>query len=328
MNMVAGVQPVQLSNRDIDSLSTLPLGMLPLESKGIRELRMIKDSKLQSAIELYSDSSVGRGLVYPDKLHESFPKISSDEQDLLISASKLHSFDVYSLRISLRKLGIEVDNHQHLCLSVEKQLELQTYIRPFTERLIKQIYGGEGASMATTNVATLFHDPDKEAAREKLKNIAGSLDIPLHEVPQFLADYGDIYMSVAYYKSCLDLIQPIIEDFFATTDEITSHGQMKQNHELMKACKKMDARIRQLRDVLKSRFSIFTKTTDEMWQNMSAGRFNEFKKLVEDNHTVLGGILCTLTVKMDMWHGKFPTRHAAGPNRRADFIMNDMRQGF
>ena len=53
----------------------------------------------------------------------------------------LNSFDVYSLRIQLRTLGIDVDDIESLRLSKEKRAELTKYMVGFTRPLIRQIYG-------------------------------------------------------------------------------------------------------------------------------------------------------------------------------------------
>ncbi|MBT6364180.1 MAG: hypothetical protein HOJ67_18430, partial [Rhodospirillaceae bacterium] len=65
-----------------------------------------------------------------------------------------------------------------------------------------------------------------------------------------------------------------------------------------------------------------------MWEDMNAERFGEFKQLVEDNHAALGGLLCTLSVKMNGWHKRFPERKSAGPHQWVDYMMTDMRQGY
>ncbi len=328
MTLDAGGQAIDISARDIDSLSVLPLAILPLETEALRRIRMIKDSRLESAIEIFSGESVGSGLIYLSNLRETFPRVTLDDCDMLAAVAELHSFDVYSLRISLRNIGIEVDAQKHLCLSEAKQRELQEYIRPFTERLIKQIYGGTEANVDTTTIATLFHDPDVNAAREKLRNIARNLSIPLQDVPQFLADYGDIYLSVAYYRNCLDSVQPVIDDFLATLDEIKQHREMMQNQELMKVCKHLEGKLGNMKTLLTSRFDTFTSNTDDMWQDMNAERFGNFRQMVEDSHSVLGGLLCVLSIKMTVWSDNFPLHSMAGPSRRADFIMTEMRQGL
>ncbi len=319
---------VEIATEDIDSLSVLPLGMLPLDSDSLRSVRMIKDGRLQSAIELFAGDSGGSGLIYPAALRDTFPKITDGDHGMITAVADLHSFDVYSLRISLRNIGIEVDTQRYLSLSDEKQQELRKYVRPFTEQLIKKVYGGHDDGADTTNVVALFQDADETAARASLRNMAGSLSIPLHAVPQFLEDYGDIYLSVAYYQSCLDMIQPIIDDFLVTTSAIMHHNQMKQNSELLKVCSRLEIKFRKLKDTLVDRFALFASSSDDMWENMDAQRFQEFKQLMEDNHAVLGGLLCTLTVKMSVWSDKFPNGYESDASRRADFIMTEMRQGI
>ncbi len=328
MAITVGAQSIEIAAKDIDSLSVLPLAILPIDSQALRRVRMVKDSKLQSAIEMFSGESVGNGLIYPSSLRETFPSITIEDYGMLMAVAELHSFDVYSLRISLRNIGIEVDSQQYLCLSDEKQRELQDYIRSFTERLIRQIYGSDSDDVDTTSIATLFYNPDVNAARKNLGNFANSIAIPLHEVPKFLQDYGDIYLSVAYYQNCLDRIQPIIDDFLASTGEITQHKQMKQNLELVRVCQGLEAKLRKLQGVVLRHFAVFARSTEEMWENLSAEQFSEFKKMVEDNHTVMGSVLCTLSVIMTVWNDKFPFDNMAGPNRRADFIMAEMRQGL
>ena len=118
MAITVGAQSIEIAAKDIDSLSVLPLAILPLDSQALRRVRMVKDSKLQSAIEMFSGESVGNGLIYPSSLRETFPSITIEDYGMLMAVAELHSFDVYSLRISLRNIGIEVDSQQYLCLSV------------------------------------------------------------------------------------------------------------------------------------------------------------------------------------------------------------------
>ena len=65
-----------------------------------------------------------------------------------------------------------------------------------------------------------------------------------------------------------------------------------------------------------------------MWKDLDAAKFREFESMIQSNHTMIGGVLCALTVKMDAWAKKFPDRDTGGPNRRADFIISEMVQGI
>lgn len=317
-----------IKDADRGSLSALPLAIIPLETPALRRVRLVKNNCLEGVVEMFDDESTGSGHVHPNNLYEAIPSVSGLDSEVVKKLSTLHSYDVYSLRISLRNAGIDVNDVSFLKLSPSKQGELSIYMKPFIKRLVMQIYGGGVEISDDADITTLFHDPDVQVAKQKLKTISDQLSIALHEVPEFLEDYGDVYLSIAYYRQCLDTIAPIIDDFAAAMDDILKHNQLKQNPELIKVAKRLQAKVLKLQGVLDERFRIFAQSTQEMWQDMSADRFSEFRKLVEDNHAALGGLLCALSVKMNAWAGKFPSRHTAGPSRWADFVMTDMRQGM
>lgn len=328
MHGTIGDTDIVIRDSDRDSLSALPLAIIPLETPALRRVRLVKNNSLEGVVEMFEDSSAGSGHVHPKGLYEAIPSVTGLDSEVVNKLATLHSYDVYSLRISLRDAGIDVNDVSFLKLSAAKQGELSVYMKPFIQRLIMQIYGGDTEIGAATDITTLFHDPDVQVARQKLKNISDQLSIALQDVPEFLEDYGDVYLSIAYYRQCLDAIAPTIDDFVACMDDILKHNQLKQNPELIKVSKRLQAKVLKLQSVLDERFRIFAQSTQEMWQDMNADRFGEFRKLVEDNHAALGGLLCALSVKMNAWAAKFPSRHSAGPSRWADFVMTDMRQGM
>jgi len=109
---------------------------------------------------------------------------------------------------------------------------------------------------------------------------------------------------------------------------IASNERLQSNGDVVSTAKKMHKRATTMRDVLLERFQSFATNTDIMWDDMNANNFSAFKDMVEDNHTAIGGILCKLGIKMEAWHRKFPSIHIAGPNRLAEYLMTDARQGF
>ncbi len=318
---------IEVRDEDTDSLSLMPLAILPFDSVTLRGMNMVKNGLFDSVIQMYKDDKTGAGQIEPDALSQWIDAISTHDLLIIKHVAELHSFDVYCLRIALRAHGIEVNDAKFLKLSPQKQEELEVYVRPFTARLIRSIYG-EGADADTTDVSQLLKDADPNKARANLKAIAEKIQINLAEVPQFLEDYGDIYLSISYYKDLLDKLAPKIGEFKAGMAMIENNQQLRSNPDVMKTSARVTARVDKMQEVLRNRFSMFAKATNDMWNDMSAEKFGEFKNLVEDNHTAIGGILCKLTVKMDAWTDKFPSRHTAGPSRMADFLMTDMRQGF
>jgi len=314
---------------DRDSVHILPLATVPLLTTGLSKTRMIKNTNLESVVEVFEGEGTGSGYVPVESLTRVFRDVVAEDMVILKHLSKLYSYDVFGLRIQLRNLGIEVNNHEALKLSDSKQAELSEYMKQFTQRLIVEIFGSDDDDVKSyDDILALFKHPDVNLALSKLKKMAEQLGISVDDVPRFLEDYGDIYLSVAYYRECMDSIQPAITDFDQTIDQILQHNQLKHDAQLGSTCKRLQKKVQNLNTVVGERFKIFSQCTEEMWENINESSFQEFKQLVEDNYAAIGAILCTLSVKMDSWFEKFPNRQSGGPVKRAEFILSDIRQGL
>lgn len=325
-------QTTELKDEDRDSLHILPLSILPLETKGLKRARMIKNVRLDSAIEFFDDLESGSGQLDVEALPGEYdwPE-NPPHPDLILcrSVALLPSYDVYSLRVLLREQGININDISALKLSPSKAKELTTYMTDFTHPLIVEIYGDDNMEITSfEDVIKLFRDPDVEKARERLQQMADKLEIELMEVPKFLEDYGDIFLSLSYYRNCLDGIEPHITDFLETLDELKTNWQLRNDANLMKTCKQMQETINELMAATTGRFESFDRATKEMWSEISAARFRKVEKMIKGMHTTIGGVLCALSVKMDTWHRLFPEKNVGGPVKRSEFILSDMRQGI
>ncbi len=194
----------EIRDVDRDSLHILPLSIVPIETPALKRALLIKNVRLQSIIEFFSYKETGSGQVEIEDLGGEFgwPEIPTHPDLILLrKLGDLPSYDVFSLRILLRDHGISVNGVEALKLSPAKQSELNEYMTSFSRPLIKEIYGGEDVSIQTfEDVIRLFRDPDLTKAREKLKIMAEKLEIGLEDVPKFLEDYGDIFLSLSYYR--------------------------------------------------------------------------------------------------------------------------------
>lgn len=318
---------IKVADADRDSLSILPLSILPFDSVTLRGMNMVKNENFESMIQLYKDDRTGSGQIAPDGIKDRVGTISSHDADMIYKVAKLNSFDVYSLRIALRQFGINVNDTKYLKLSEAKQKELEVYVRPFTNKLVRAIYGDE-ADTVSTDVSQLFRDADPTKAREKLKLIATKINVNLSEVPQFLEDYGDIYLSISFYRNRLKELSPLIDEFVWAMRTLAADPHFKARPEIKQTAERLSEKTVKMRTVLMERFDMFKRQSDEMWQDMNAERFGVFKNLVESNHATVGALLCKLGVKMEAWNDEFPSRHTAGATRMADFLYNEMRRGF
>lgn len=327
-----GPESILIEN-ERDSLHILPLEILPLQTPGLKRARMIKNAGLNSVIELFQDSFAGSGQLNVGDLPTEFDwDEGNSHPDMIIlrKVAAMPSYDVYSLRVALRQLEIDVNDQEALQLSPEMNKELTTYMTDFTRPLIVQIYGKDDGMKIETfeDVVALFRDPDVKMALEKLRMMADKLGIRPEEVPAFIEDYGDIFLSLSYYRRCLDSVSPIIEDFIDSIPELRKNYSLQNDHSLQNTLNMMDQRISRLASQVRHRFDQFESGTKNMWDEISAEQFRKLQRQIKSHHTSLGGVLCSLSVKLDAWHQLFPHRSAGGPQKRAEFIMTHMRQGM
>lgn len=326
------LNPILIEN-ERDALHILPLEILPLQTPSLKRARMIKNARLQSVVELFHDQHTGSGQLYVEDLADEFdwPEGSTHpDLTLMRKVAALRSYDVYSLRIALRQLDIKVGDVESLRLSDEMSKELAVYMTDFTRPLILQIYGdGEDVKIETfEDVVALFRDPDVKKALERLKTMAAKLGIAPEAVPTFIEDYGDTFLSLSYYRRCLDSVAPIIDDFLEAVPDLRNNYALKGDAGFQKTLTLLESKISDLTVQITGRFESFERGTHNMWTDISAEKFQELQSVIKSYHTTLGGILCSLSVKLDAWHRLFPKRDVGSPQRRAEFIMIEMRQGL
>ncbi len=321
-----------VSDEDRDSLHILPFAMIPVQTKGLIKARMIKNARFESVIEIFSDKKTGSGQIKVEGVGQAFGWPENHEHPdfpVLKKLAELPTYDVYSLRILLRECGIEVDGEKYLQLSEGKQAELVTYMKHFTRPLIRDVYGkGDVDIQRYEDLIRMFRSPDVKTAREKLTLMAEKLQIGLADVPAFLEDYGDTFLSLSYYRQILDQIDPMLEGLLESLDEIKENRQLSADHNLMYTCDHMAKTLRRMVASVKHRFEQFEIDTKDMWENITAERYREVEHMILGYHIVLGGALCILSVKLMAWHKLFPTPSTGGLMKRAEFLMSEMKHGI
>ena len=235
---------------DRDALHILPLSILAFQTPALKRARMIKNVRLESVIELFFEEGTGSGQMDIRDIGQElgWEDVSAHPDMILLrKLAQMPSFDVYSLRILLRQQGINVENQDFLKLSPSKTKDLTEYMTGFTYALIKEIYGASDVNIESSDdITLLFRDPDIKKAKEQLAVMAKKLGIGLGDIPTFLENYGDIFLSLSYYRQTLDEIEPVIEKFLDSMDEIRSNWQLKQDQNLMRTCSMLQSTISEL----------------------------------------------------------------------------------
>ena len=323
---------IGVADFDRNSLHTLPLSVVPIRLPSLRKARLIKTVRLDTAIEMFSGTNTGTGLLDIGGVEREFNLPASPlhpDVSLLRKLAVLPSFDVYSLRILLREAGIPVTDNSALKLSPDRVAKLNSYMMTFTRPLVTAIFGSTDASMNSfDDVLGILRNPDIKKVRENLGQIAKTLSLEIMEIPKFLEDFADISLSLSYYRQCLNSIMPAIDSFLAATKELKGNFQLKNDNNVMQTIILIEKVINNLLTNITGQFESFDRSTNDLWQNLSAERFRKVEALIKSYHTSIGGVLCALSVKMDAWSKLFPNPNAGGPMRRAEFVMTEMKQGI
>jgi hypothetical protein len=320
----------EIPDEDRDSLHTLPISILPIQTAIFRRARIVKNSRLESVIEFFNGVGCGRGQVdvnYVAKFLGLEQVPPHPDVLLLRTICDLPSFDVYSLRISLRANEIAIADSSALTLSPAKIESLSAYMANFTRPLVAEIFGRDTVGEQFQDIVGLFRADNAQAVRERLATMADRLGIPVASIPKFLEDYGDIFMSLSYYRQCLDQLLPHVQSFMDGVAMIRSSHQLAQDKSTMSVVDSIEATINGKLVSITGKIESFERSTRDMWRDLNADRFKRIEASVARYHTSIGGALCALSVKMMAWTDEFPNA-SGGVGRRAAFIMSDIRQGI
>jgi hypothetical protein len=325
---------IRLSNKpstDKDALHILPLGILPLRTVGLRQARMIKNSQLQGVIELFRGQSTGSGQISPDDLPKVFEMGDDQRHDLSIlnAISTLPSFDVYSLRIELRRLKIDVDDQNHLKLSAKAQAFAEPYMLDFTRPLMDFLRQGSSDPAANnTEILSVLSEIAKASTRNNFIRLAQRLEIELIDIPKFLEDYRDVYLSLAYYASCSDTLKYESVNTLSAFKNLRSNPSIVTDQHVTASMSKVERCLEITSADIQQIVADFKHRTQMMWNDITAERFQAMRELVMFYQLRLGAALCAASAKVHAWDERFPPEQPSSPTNRAAFIRNDMATGL
>jgi len=321
-------QDAEQLNADKDAINRLPLANIPLSSGALKGAKLIKNARLETTVELHSDPLSGSLQVSPDKIGD-FMKTSPRDQAIIESLAGLNSFDVYSLRSNLKKLGVEVEDEEALELSEDMKDGLSIYSMEFIRPLIERIFGKARADTYTAGGLTgLFRDSDIERAKENLRVMAEKTGIPLGEIPAFLEEYSDVFLSVAYYRYGFESVSPDIERFMIWIHELRTHRDTVASPKAAALCREVEETLRFLSGSLKERLAQFQTGFEKFWGDINRASFQQMRTQIEENHASMGSVLCGVIVKMHLWKKQFPDNNIGGPVTRLKFVTTELEPGL
>ena len=291
------------ADKEADSFDKLSLARMPLANVSLKAGHLVKDAKMDTMFELVNDPLAGSLQIRADEISRNF-SISAADQELINKLSSLGSYDVYSLRINLNKLGIRLDNDT-LDLSEATKSTLAQYSLNFTRPLILAVYG-TGEVNETENLQKLFRDSDRERVTRRLKTMSEKIGIPVAEIPDFLSDYKELYMSGSYYMHTFEGILKDVSRLYLWIEDLKTQPEVATVPRLVDTCLKTEEAMKFLCNSVIERMDEFKGGFEHFWKNMTKKSFEKLRRQVEDNRTGLGAVLCGLIVKMRDWSKNFP----------------------
>ncbi len=315
----------------MDALHILPLSILPLKSAGLRRARMIKNTRLESVIELFGDSETGSGQVFAEDIPDFFTHADTNlERDvrLLQTVGTLQSFDVFSLRSELRRINVGFEDYGLLALSVSKRTELLEFMSKFTRPLLSRIYGdGRMDPGSLPDIMRLLANPDRRTALKRLKRLAADLGIAVSEIPGFVKHYGDVFLSISYYRHCLAEISRDIPEFLGWMEDIRDTSLIQSSGSNIDMLNAIQHDFTRFSRAIKQRFQTFDALCDSCWDEVGAETFRVFGATATAQHVGMGAMLCGLTVKLIGWRTRFP-RKTGTPTDRLEFLASEIVPGL
>src|SRR6201999_3520906 len=296
---VTAVEDGEIPDEDRDSLHTLPIAILPIQTPVFRRARIVKNSRLDSVIEFFSGVGCGRGQLDVSGVAKFLGLPQSPPHPdvmLLRTVGNLPSFDVYSLRILLRAEGITIPDSSALTLSPAKVQSLSVYMANFTRPLVGEIFGRDTAGENFKDILSMFRGESAQSVRERLGMMAEKLGIPIERIPKFLEDYGDIFMSLSYYRQCLDQLLPHVDNFMQDVIILRGNHQLAQDKSLMGVLGMIESTVNGRLANITGKIESFERSTNDMWRDLNGDRFKRIEALVSRYHTSIGSALCALSV--------------------------------
>ena len=311
------------SGRYSNSLHSLNLSTLPLSHPTLRKARMVKNAKFESVIELYRDQKSGSGQHYVDTIATMLSIRPGDSVDigLLRNVALLPTFDIFSVRLLLRDIGLPPGEEESLPPEVSRAVDAQ--MRKFTIPLLRYVYHGQdhdGADLQ--HLVVLFRDPDVKRAEAHLKRLAAKLSIPLLQVPRFLEDYSDTFLAISLYQHTFLNIKQSVDDFLSGLARLKTHFQ--KSPVTLQALDRAHADFSHIMKNTAKRLNASEQLVSLLWGENLNATLETLQPRIREFQFLLGYLLCGISVKISAWTTAFPSHQAGTPKQCIELITTDI----
>jgi len=308
----------------LGALYRLALSPFLFEQQVLRKMRIIKNMKLETVVEVFFSNHTGSGQLSIKGAASSLGLEGSADYQLLRFLADQPSFDSYSLRIQLRNSGFSQPPELKRPVAQDRTADrlLTTFLQPLTRALFE---AGDTEPCFSTVLQRLCTGGEPT---QRISQFTAGLGCDTQAIVHFLEDYADTVLSLAYYRECLEEMTPAIDDVIESVRDLRSSYQARHDKLLRSTLDMVEASTNEMIASVTGRIESFEHSTSGFWSGVTAGTFSGMPGQFRSYQGAISAIICALAVKMGRWMDQFPTPGLGNPARRIGLVMSEMRQGM
>ena len=318
------------SNTGTDDLHTLCLDAFDIKFQTLKEARLVKNVFLETVVEFKESELASSGPMPLKQLAIEFDErdVSREEIKMINNLASLPSFDCYTLKRGIGPMKISLLNDQILKLSDAKVGTLFDLMSRITRPLIQYLYTDDNLRIKdTSGLLSLIQNTDPFKVKDRLDVVAANLEISLKELPNYLQEFGELFLSISYFESAFREYNPKLDQFLLWAEDGVKNSNLRNDPNAQRELTLTEQKFRELKENLDARFRLLGNITQIDWQDLKSSEFKKIQREILSQQANLAIGLCGLAVKMIEWEYQFPSA-GGSPQQCLEFLSAEANTGL
>jgi hypothetical protein len=313
-----------------DNLHSLTLSAFDIQHNGLKNARLIKNSFLDTVIEFTGEEFEGLGRISGKNLFTSFndTEVCHEELKMITGLMALPSLDCYTLKRGLEPLKISLLDEGILKLSDEMVENLFPLMSRITRPLIQYLYTDDNLRIKNTEgLLGLIQNTDPFKVKNRLHIVANNLEISLNDLPNFLMEFGKLFLSISYFENIFLEYNRKLDQLLLWAEDGVQNSNLRNDPNAQREFTNCNRGLKELKGNLASRFSHLLKITQINWDELKSSDFRKIQRDILSQQANLAIGLCGLTVKILEWEKQFPSA-GGSPQQCLEFLSSELSTGL
>tara|TARA_Y100000588_G_scaffold359279_1_gene418176 strand:- start:1386 stop:2408 length:1023 start_codon:yes stop_codon:yes gene_type:complete len=319
-----------ISSEIRDSIYSISLSAFGIGHPVLKSAKLVKNTGLETVLDFGETELKDIGMIGPRELllHFDQEEIPAEDMNVVSTLAGLPSLDCYTIKRALAPLKIKVEDDSIFSLSPEMKSSLFPLMSRITRPLIQYLYADERFGVSDTEaLLSLIRDTEPLKVRDRLDVIAANLSVSLTDLPTYLEEFGELFLSVSFFESIFMEFAPKTDQLLAWAEDGIQNSNLRNDPSAQSQFAQIDRRLRYVKTNLQERFKHLSKITQIDWEELSSTDFKEIQREILAQQANLGVGLCGLVVKATEWENQFPSA-GGSPQQCLEFLSQDLNLGL